>query len=37
MTAPRETTLAHRLDTLDTIAAVLPMEGSEQEQCQIVR
>jgi integrase len=30
MTAPRETTLAHRLDTLDTIAAVLPMERRDE-------
>ncbi|EKF61565.1 integrase family protein [Agrobacterium albertimagni AOL15] len=30
MTAPRKTALAHRLDTLDTIAAVLPMERRDE-------
>ncbi|MBA3039401.1 MAG: site-specific integrase [Rhizobiaceae bacterium] len=30
MTGPRETALAHRLDTLDTIAAVLPMERRDE-------
>lgn len=30
MTAPRETALAHRLDKLDTIAAVLPMERRDE-------
>jgi integrase len=30
MTAPRETALAHRLDQLDTIAAVLPMERRDE-------
>lgn len=30
MSAPRETALAHRLDKLDTIAAVLPMERRDE-------
>lgn len=30
MTGPRETALAHRLDKLDTIAAVLPMERRDE-------